>query len=458
MRLLNATTYVLREFPSELPRYAILSHRWEAVEVTFADIEERGRLADKGEHNPSVVAKASAWAKVENACRVAREQYGYEWLWLDMCCIDKTSSSELQEAINSMFGWYRDADLCLAYLNDVPDPAIDDPRCDGSRFRQSIWFTRGWTLQELIAPDASMVFLSQEWSVIGRRSSLAAVIADITKVDMSLLASARHSDPNRLDLSRWSISKRMCWAANRTTTRAEDRAYSLAGLFDVTMPIVYGEGGEKAFWRLQLEIIRQSHDQSIFAWGTRLWLRQALFSSFWGPSTPPDGDHLESYTRRRNLLASQPSDFLDCPDMRPAPVNALTDLLGIPPLTDPHYSRTNYGIRIILPLHPTKTAGIVLAALSCQDTSTGYWRAMVLMEVAGDHTYVCLGYSNPDKEQYKIVDAAMRTSLPSGAKEYRSRWKATAIYIKWQAMSQGTPNSHPSKRILTCLTEKLLMM
>ncbi|EIW62342.1 HET-domain-containing protein, partial [Trametes versicolor FP-101664 SS1] len=251
--------YELKEFASKTPRYAILSHRWEKVELTFADVEERNQANKK--KIPWTTEKTRAWAKVENACKFAKEK-GFDWIWLDMCCINKASSAELQEAINSMFSWYRDAALCLAYLNDVPDLAMEDPQLAESQFRQSEWFTRGWTLQELVAPNAAMVFLSKDWAVIGRRDWLADVITDITSIDVDLLSGAHKP----VDFSRWSVAKRMSWAANRTTTRPEDGAYSLAGLFGVSMPIIYGEGGEQAFWRLQREIIRQSSDQSVFAW------------------------------------------------------------------------------------------------------------------------------------------------------------------------------------------------
>ncbi|EIW62334.1 HET-domain-containing protein, partial [Trametes versicolor FP-101664 SS1] len=241
MRLLHTTTCELQEFPyDKLPEYAILSHRWENVEVTFADLQERKRLVAHGEWLLSTTNKEKAWAKVYNACKFAREN-DFDWLWLDMCCIDKTSSAELQEAINSMFAWYRDATLCVAYLNDVPNLATEDPKLEGSQLRKSVWFTRGWTLQELIAPNASIEFLSKDWTYLGCRDGLAEVIAEITNVDVSLLSVQTDDSQERLDFSRWSVATRMSWAANRTTSRPEDQAYSLAGFFDVSMSISYGE-------------------------------------------------------------------------------------------------------------------------------------------------------------------------------------------------------------------------
>ncbi|KAI9064951.1 HET-domain-containing protein, partial [Trametes sanguinea] len=249
MWLLNTTNYNLHGFPSVevAPKYAALSHRWNPTgEVTFADIQDLRRAR-----------RMTGWSKVEQACRTAQVK-GYTWIWIDTCCIDKSSSAELSEAINSMFAWYLHCSVCLAYLNDVP--AGDDPRSHRSAFRASQWFTRGWTLQELLAPPSSraVLFFSRDWTIIGTREDLAPVIQEITAIDHEVLLGHPHvSKP---------IAQRMSWAARRHTTRPEDMAYALMGIFDINMPILYGEGGEKAFRRLQLEIIRRSDDQTIFGW------------------------------------------------------------------------------------------------------------------------------------------------------------------------------------------------
>ncbi|EIW56347.1 uncharacterized protein TRAVEDRAFT_86320, partial [Trametes versicolor FP-101664 SS1] len=193
--------------------------------------------------------------KIKGACEVARKA-GYRLLWNDTCCIDKSSSAELSEAINSMYEWYRLADICYVYLSDVPD--TDVPSCSSSSFGMSRWHTRGWTLQELIAPRRA-VFLTQTWRFIGTKLGLASILEDVTGIDFDVLT-------GRATLDSIAIARRMSWAAKRRTTRVEDQAYSLMGIFGVHMPTIYGEG-HNAFLRLQEEVMRTIPDQSIFAWG-----------------------------------------------------------------------------------------------------------------------------------------------------------------------------------------------
>ncbi|OLN81921.1 Vegetative incompatibility protein HET-E-1-like protein 18 [Colletotrichum chlorophyti] len=243
MRLLDTTTLQLTEFIGEqLPRYAILSHTWAHDEVLFQDLQ----------HDPS--AKAG-WTKVLAACQLARDR-GYSWIWIDTCCIDKSSSSELSEAINSMFRWYRDADMCFAYLSDVPHTEPGTAECNAV-FSASRWFTRGWTLQELLAPS-SLDFYSSDWRRIASRRRLSDVIERTTGIHAAYLSGH--------PLRNSSVAARMSWASNRETTRPEDMAYALLGIFDVNMPLIYGEGA-KAFRRLQETILRDVDDQSLFAWG-----------------------------------------------------------------------------------------------------------------------------------------------------------------------------------------------
>lgn len=173
------------------------------------------------------------------------------------CCIDQTSSAELTESINSMFRWYQDAAICYAYLADVAKnlrlSTIE------KRLRKSRWFERGWTLQELIAPS-EVVFYSMDWQQVGTKSELAACISDITHIDQLYL--------NGANVQLASIAQRMSWAANRETSRDEDVAYCLLGIFDVNMPLIYGEG-TKAFQRLQEEIMKAyPEDHTLFAWGS----------------------------------------------------------------------------------------------------------------------------------------------------------------------------------------------
>jgi hypothetical protein len=237
MRLINTKTLNLEEFQSQIPTYAILSHTWGNEEVSFVDWEDKW----------SEAKTKLGFEKIQKACHQASVD-GYGYLWCDTNCIDKRSSAELSEAINSMFSWYKNSAVCYAYLADVPPG-------DQSSFSSSRWFTRGWTLQELLAPS-SLIFFANDWSVFGTRSSLSERIFEITKIK-----EGRMGD----NIYQASISERMSWVSHRETTRIEDIAYCMLGIFDINMPLLYGEG-TKAFIRLQEEIIRVSNDQSIFCW------------------------------------------------------------------------------------------------------------------------------------------------------------------------------------------------
>ena len=251
MRLINRYTLQLQEFQEPPKQYAILSHRWGSDEITYKDFV-KGRNTESAGHQ-----------KVLKFCDfVRRWQRSIEWVWVDTCCIDKRSSAELSEAVNSMWEWYENATFCLAYLADVPGvevgdgPMLDDVKC-------SIWFARGWTLQELLAPE-NVIFCNGEWQSIGSKH-LAPLLRTITEVtgirDRCLIKSA--------ELREASVAEKLSWASKRQTTREEDVAYCLLGLLDINLPLLYGEGGQKAFRRLQQEFIQQSDDESIFAFGCR---------------------------------------------------------------------------------------------------------------------------------------------------------------------------------------------
>ncbi|KAH6616409.1 heterokaryon incompatibility protein-domain-containing protein, partial [Boeremia exigua] len=220
MRLLNARTIELESFIGDYPSYAILSHCWGEDEVLFTD------LLDLTE-----AKKKQGFSKVEKTCEQAVKD-GFDYVWIDTCCIDKSSSAELSEAINSMFAWYRNSDKCYAYLADV----------DGlGEFAHSKWFTRAWTLQELLAPShlqnggkSGMDFFSRQWVKLGSKSDLSTRIRDVCGIEKAYLEGQ--------NIYSASISMRMSWAAERQATRSEDIAYSLLGMFDVNMPLLYGEG------------------------------------------------------------------------------------------------------------------------------------------------------------------------------------------------------------------------
>ncbi|KAJ5116243.1 hypothetical protein N7456_000591 [Penicillium angulare] len=259
MRLINIWSLQLEEFMDHnIPRYAILSHTWGEDEVTFQDMQDadsQKTLAKKG------------YTKIRRSCEQAREQFTTDYfttnyIWVDTCCIDKTSSAELSEAINSMMRWYENSQICYAYLVDVPP--LSNSGLDRSLFSKSRWFTRGWTLQELLAPKV-LVFLAQDWSVLFLRESQSRLISEITGIEASFLQLRDKSTTLRASLSAVSIAGRMCWASKRETSRSEDRAYSLLGIFGINMPLLYGEGNG-AFLRLQEEIIKHSDDQSLLAW------------------------------------------------------------------------------------------------------------------------------------------------------------------------------------------------
>lgn len=270
MRLLNVKTLQLEQYfgvvGDGIPEYAILSHTWGAEEISFSEYMNGQARSSKG------------YEKILDCCKLADSE-GFQYVWVDTCCIDKSSSVELSESINSMFQWYRDSRICYAYLSDVDGD--EDPSAENSSFVQSVWFTRGWTLQELLAP-VEVIFLGSDWQEIGSKSSLCSVVSHATRIDKAAL-----------EIDSWmnySVAQKMSWAAGRQTTRLEDRAYSLMGLFDVNMPLLYGEG-QKAFIRLQEEILKQTDDQSIFAW-----------------SIPED---LHSHVRLSGVLASSLEDFKD---------------------------------------------------------------------------------------------------------------------------------------------------
>ena len=260
MRFLNTRTFHFEEVPDskladEENKYAILSHRWGATlgEVSFADINESRDVSHK--HGA---------AKLKGFCDLAAS-LGYHYGWMDTCCINKGDSSELTEAINSMYRWYQGSSLCVVYLEDVPEKPMTD----------SEWFKRGWTLQELIGPkDAS--FYDRDWICLGTKNGLLADICRRTGIPKEVLSHA--NDP-----STCSIAQRMAWAAERETSRVEDRAYSLLGIFGVSMPQIYGER-EKAYLRLQRAIIQQSKDESIFAWSMGAGEYQETYSGLFAPS------------------------------------------------------------------------------------------------------------------------------------------------------------------------------
>lgn len=246
-RLINTTTLDLEEQGETSVRYAILSHRW-VDEVTLQEW--------KYHRGSDGIQKKHGYAKIKEVCRLALSD-GFDYVWVDTNCIDKTNLTELSEAINSMFSWYIGAAFCYVYLHDLEDnPEPGAPRELNTSTCE--WFTRGWTLQELLASQ-NMGFYSKNWTYIGSKNDLSRVLSRLTRIDEIYLHDARQ-------ISTASAAKRFSCAAGRQTGKPEDVAYCLLGLFDINMPLLYGEGALKAFRRLQEEIIKVSTDQTIFAW------------------------------------------------------------------------------------------------------------------------------------------------------------------------------------------------
>ncbi|KAI5917653.1 heterokaryon incompatibility protein-domain-containing protein [Camillea tinctor] len=290
MRLLHTKTFELQTFigDDDVPPYAILSHTWGQDEVTFPDMS-----------NSETRTKKQGWNKIANFCRRAAAD-GWEYGWIDTCCIDKTDMTELNEAVNSMFKWYEESQVCYAYLSDVPPKYAlssslatdardidEDDQTDGNNkvpwkwyFRSSRWFTRGWTLQELLAPSF-LLFLDRNWSNIGSRESWATEVQAATGIEAKQL----------WDFKSCSVATKLSWASGRRTTRIEDRAYSLLGLLGINMPLLYGEG-RRSFARLQHELICTHNDETIFAWGDL-----------------PVQDHVLPVGESADILASSLEDF-----------------------------------------------------------------------------------------------------------------------------------------------------
>lgn len=265
MRLINIYTQKLEFWPAnDIPPYAILSHRWlkDEDEITFEQYVNP---------TPQDLEKPG-YRKVEAFCSFVR---GYnrhkqakgngkekgkgmvEWIWIDTCCIDKRSSAELSESINSMAMWYQRAEYCVAYLVDVPS-GTDGPGTVQAVWKSS-WFTRGWCLQELLFPE-EIVFCNVGWKIVGEKSEsrFCEMLSSRTGIPGKCLT-------DRYYMLRQCVARKMSWASGRTTTRTEDLAYCLLGLFNIQISLLYGEG-VNAFARLQEEIINQTDDESIFAW------------------------------------------------------------------------------------------------------------------------------------------------------------------------------------------------
>ncbi|KAI4908655.1 hypothetical protein J4E90_008387 [Alternaria incomplexa] len=232
----------------EMPRYAILSHTWGEQEVTFDDLRSLDSMKDIEANNEAIAKKKEGWDKIRFCAQRAKHDE-LKYFWVDTCCIDKANNTELSEAINSMFRWYQKSEKCYVFLSDVERKSSDEDGRSSSRwkaaFKASRWFTRGWTLQELLAPR-SVEFFSKDGEWLGDKGSLNQTIYELTGIPLTALPGG--------DLSRFKVAERFSWAQHRQTTREEDKAYCLLGIFGCHLPLIYGEGREKAMKRLEKEV------------------------------------------------------------------------------------------------------------------------------------------------------------------------------------------------------------
>lgn len=357
MRLIDTETLELKEFFGDrIPEYAILSHTWGDDEATYQDWQDITERSSK-----------AGTRKIYNACQETKQR-SIKYLWVDTNCINKESSSELTEAINSMFAWYQGARICFVYLEDYHHREHHGSDTPDSKFEESRWFTRGWTLQELLGPKV-VEFFDASWTNFGSKQSLIEMIARRTLIQIDYL---KDSD----SILNASISRRMSWASTRSTTREEDMAYCLLGLFEVNIPLLYGEG-PKAFIRLQEEIVKHSNDCSIFCWG-------------WPQNTAPS----RSLLIWNGCLAPEPSAFKDSGDFYASPSGQLLPK---------DFQITNNGLRITLPLlYSTGDTTIALLGVKNRslDASPKLRACLVLerslqtwMRVAYGHSIVYLPFS-----------------------------------------------------------------
>ncbi|KAJ9607378.1 hypothetical protein H2200_008451 [Cladophialophora chaetospira] len=317
MWLINVEALRLEEFtdPYNMPEYAILSHTWADEEVSHHQFN----------HPRRNLRSTKGYRKIKACCSEVRH-WGLRYVWIDTCCIDKKSSAELSEAINSMFKWYAEATICIAYLSDVDSWHRDVSDLE-RQLSRSRYYQRGWTLQELIAPN-KVDFYDKYWNRIGTKESMSRQLEQITGIESDAFLHVKR-------LSSYPIACRMSWAASRRTMRIEDIAYCLLGIFDINMPLLYGEGAN-AFRRLQEEIIKESDDQTIFAW---------------------EHDMAESnWEQARGVFAQHPVQFKNSATFIPAHLGGGA------------YNITNKGLSITLPLIrgvPSRGQYECIAVLDC---------------------------------------------------------------------------------------------
>lgn len=302
MLLLNVFTFLLREFTSSTPPYATLSDFTEQIEASF----EGSAYMQKGKGKERLTM-------IQRACGEARNA-GSEWLWNFAACVDKRSSAAQSEAINSLAKIYRDCEYSIIYLADFDFKLVRDETMGGA-LAECRWVKNIWAIPQIIFAREAY-FYSSDWSQIGTKRTILPLLSSIMGIDKPVL---EDSDT----VEDYSIARRMSWASDKTALRIEDYAYALLGLFNVSMPIIYGEG-RRSFIKLQEEIIKDTDDFSLFAWDnpdvqqyTGLFAHSpAWFRRFRnGPKTPMriNGDlqiHCAGITIETSLYTAQDGSFL----------------------------------------------------------------------------------------------------------------------------------------------------
>ena len=402
MRLINIEAFMKREelmdkawravtdhqtdvlkFCDETTKYAILSHRWDdPTEISYEEMVDLGKI---GRAKRNKIRQRRGYTKILKTCMQAKKD-GYSWVWIDTCCIDKRSSAELSEAINSMYRWYENSSVCYAYLHDV-DGSFPTKK-DDQEYKLNgwpEWFSRGWTLQEMVA-SRNVRFFDKNWKFIGDKKEHAKMLQDITQVPQRILVDG-------LSGNRPCVAQIISWAANRRTTRIEDKAYSLMGLLDVNMPMLYGEG-KKAFHRLQLEIIRSSDDQSIFAWCN------------------------EAKMRPGSILAEDPSFFKHCSEMELMGydefIKALKEnIRDLPSIDRNHlgtFPITNRGIQIWMLLRPYRNSDTDFQAwLPCRNHQSASPATINLaLRNYNYYRYPCSMHGSPTEDALQFSQVFLR--------------------------------------------------
>ncbi|KAL4064878.1 heterokaryon incompatibility protein-domain-containing protein [Scleroderma yunnanense] len=387
----DCRTNVLECCDDETTAYAILSHRWTDQEVNYDEMVDLAKMKRQERH---AICRRSGYRKILDSCEQAKRDE-YKWLWVDTCCIDRRSSAELSEVMDSMYRWYENSGTCYVHLHDVHGSSFPTARNDTTYANSNgypEWFSRGWTLQEMIAPS-HVQFFNKNWKPIGDKRMLAHTLEEITRVPEQILKDG-------LSSNRPCVAQIMSWAAKRTTRQLEDRAYSLLGLLDLNMPMLYGEG-KKAFQRLQLEIIRMSNDQSILAW-------------------------LSGNEQTCSILADDPSCFVDCSEMesmdRKEFIHALEEIM---PTEDQHsinddqfstFLITNRGIKMWMLLRPLKDSDSLFEAwLPCRrsrSSSQPVRITLALCETNDYYRYSTSGERSPGDQTPEFRQVYLRYQDP----------------------------------------------